>query len=208
MKKQLWTGPNDRGFAYNVIQRDEKCVNCGSIKNLQAHHIIPVSEGGSDDLENGKALCEECHANEHADIPRGIFFTEADESGQSGGWNATSLAALLGCHPRTVTLAAKRLGIEKTGHGWAFSDEEVDTIKQDVTPRAPASPVAYDDMPPPDSVVTAPEGARLTGLAYSSLAQALREGRINAWRSGATWLFTVGALIEAAEAGHIRPYWV
>jgi excisionase family DNA binding protein len=53
--------------------------------------------------------------------------------------------------------------------------------------------------------MTITEAAEYIGLAYSTLAQAAREGRIDAWRSGGTWLTTVEALEEAIEAGRIRP---
>jgi excisionase family DNA binding protein len=53
--------------------------------------------------------------------------------------------------------------------------------------------------------MTITEAAEYVGLAYSTLAQAAREGRVDAWRSGATWLTTVEALEEALEAGRIRP---
>ena len=49
------------------------------------------------------------------------------------------------------------------------------------------------------------EAADLSGLAYSTLAQAAREGRIEARRSGATWLTTRVAIKEAIEKGHLKP---
>jgi hypothetical protein len=42
-------------------------------------------------------------------------------------------------------------------------------------------------------------------LAYSSLAEAVRKGRVEGRKSGGTWLTTVEALEEALEAGRIRP---
>ena len=42
-------------------------------------------------------------------------------------------------------------------------------------------------------------------IAYSTLAQAAREDRIEAWRSGATWLTTRAAIEEAIEAGRLKP---
>ncbi len=43
-----------------------QCARCGSTKNLEQHHIIPKSEGGSDDASNLQWLCEGCHDYEHA----------------------------------------------------------------------------------------------------------------------------------------------
>ena len=45
-----------------VWRRDQgKCVNCGSNKNLEFDHIIPVSEGGSSTERNIQLLCSDCN---------------------------------------------------------------------------------------------------------------------------------------------------
>ena len=39
-----------------------RCHRCGSRDGLQAHHVIPLREGGSNDPDtNGMALCRRCH---------------------------------------------------------------------------------------------------------------------------------------------------
>lgn len=57
-----------------VYERDEyTCQNCGrSIRNrsdleLQAHHIVPISKGGSHAKTNLSTMCSECHNAIHND---------------------------------------------------------------------------------------------------------------------------------------------
>ncbi len=52
--------PEEVRFA--VWRRDQgKCVKCGSKKNLEFDHIIPVSEGGSNTERNIQILCQKCN---------------------------------------------------------------------------------------------------------------------------------------------------
>lgn len=45
---------------------DHSCVRCESESELVAHHIIPRSQGGSDELSNMATLCKNCHTKAHA----------------------------------------------------------------------------------------------------------------------------------------------
>ena len=47
---------------------DHECVECGKTDDLQVHHIKPVSEGGSNELNNLLTLCAECHGGKHPKI--------------------------------------------------------------------------------------------------------------------------------------------
>lgn len=49
------------------------CCNCGSTKGpFHCDHIIPLSRGGTDDLDNLQTLCEECHAQKHPHMRHSI----------------------------------------------------------------------------------------------------------------------------------------
>lgn len=52
-----------------VWRRDEgKCSKCGSRKNLEYDHIIPISKGGSNTVRNIELLCEECNRRKKDNI--------------------------------------------------------------------------------------------------------------------------------------------
>jgi 5-methylcytosine-specific restriction endonuclease McrA len=48
-------------------QRDRnRCVHCGSDKNLQVHHRVALKNGGAKyDLANLETVCSGCHAKQH-----------------------------------------------------------------------------------------------------------------------------------------------
>jgi hypothetical protein len=48
-----------------VHARDGSCVDCGSGRKLQAHHVVPLARGGTNRIENLKLLCEKCHRAAH-----------------------------------------------------------------------------------------------------------------------------------------------
>ncbi len=45
-----------------------RCCRCQNI-GIDAHHIIPENEGGSDDIDNGAPLCQNCH-DQFGDNPK------------------------------------------------------------------------------------------------------------------------------------------
>ena len=55
-KKQEW--------ARKVLDRDKKCMKCGSVEYLEAHHIISklVSSELAFEVSNGLTLCHTCHS--------------------------------------------------------------------------------------------------------------------------------------------------
>lgn len=57
--------PITKSIRHEVFVRDGyKCVECGATKEdtrLHVDHIIPVSQGGTDELSNFQTLCEACN---------------------------------------------------------------------------------------------------------------------------------------------------
>lgn len=51
-----------------VYQRAERrCQNCGKGDvELHAHHIVPLSVGGTNELSNLACLCRDCHRRIHS----------------------------------------------------------------------------------------------------------------------------------------------
>lgn len=41
------------------------CCICKKLHQVQVHHIVPTSEGGNDDIDNGITLCPNCHDEVH-----------------------------------------------------------------------------------------------------------------------------------------------
>lgn len=52
-----------------VKDRDKVCVICGGSDNLTVDHKLPLSEGGTDDLENLQTMCQPCNHQKDAVPP-------------------------------------------------------------------------------------------------------------------------------------------
>ena len=44
------------------LRQCPQCEHCGTDKQLEVHHIVPLSEGGTNDLDNLVTLCKACHS--------------------------------------------------------------------------------------------------------------------------------------------------
>ena len=53
-----------------LLDEVEQCELCGSKRNLEAHHIIPVSVGGPDESDNLIVVCGSCHSKL---TPKGVL---------------------------------------------------------------------------------------------------------------------------------------
>jgi len=42
-----------------------RCCECGAGGQVEAHHLIPLAEGGADTAENMITLCLSCHGKRH-----------------------------------------------------------------------------------------------------------------------------------------------
>lgn len=63
--------PIPRKLRHEVFKRDGyKCCECGATKDetsLEIDHIVPVSRGGTNDIDNLQTLCRECNRMKHTD---------------------------------------------------------------------------------------------------------------------------------------------
>lgn len=50
-------------FRFIKENRKERCAKCGSHKDLEWHHMIPLKDGGKTIEANMICLCRECHKN-------------------------------------------------------------------------------------------------------------------------------------------------
>ena len=55
---------------------NSKCMQCGSVNNLQIDHIYPKSKGGSDLLQNLQVLCNTCNAKKSNKFTSEFTFVE------------------------------------------------------------------------------------------------------------------------------------
>jgi len=89
----------------SVYKRDDyTCQNCGARggslgdAQLEAHHIVPKSSGGSDKKSNLKTLCSQCHKAVHGNrtAPTGrIRDTNTGSSAKTSGGNHQEEKSLL-----------------------------------------------------------------------------------------------------------------
>ena len=57
------------------------CANCGSTKDLEWHHIVPLSKGGHHIKSNTVCLCHKCHNLVHGKKGTGINHSELTKIG-------------------------------------------------------------------------------------------------------------------------------
>lgn len=66
--RQEFTNPV---FRKNMVYSlGTKCVNCGNEEYIEYHHIVPLKNGGTNNLGNIVPLCQKCHKLAHNKIHR------------------------------------------------------------------------------------------------------------------------------------------
>lgn len=108
---------------------DYKCRCCGSDEAIQAH----APGGDHTDWRKGIALCGNCHADEHPDVPRSLFLSKVHQP----YWHnvsARALATECNRHTRTIIRCAKRLGIASNCD---LSDTDKEHIKSSLLKPKP-----------------------------------------------------------------------
>jgi len=56
---------NRIGRGYYLDKLPSKCCNCGAADNLVYHHIVPISQGGTNNITNIAVVCARCHKAIH-----------------------------------------------------------------------------------------------------------------------------------------------
>src|SRR5689334_21991685 len=89
------------------------CAVCNRMHGVQVHHILPRSEGGSDDASNAIPLCPTCHDEVHAKRAPGRttrLYTDGE----------------LRKHlERTMDLATRQASLRPGGEDWTADVEAV-----------------------------------------------------------------------------------
>ena len=44
-----------------LVRDGMRCVACGSYGPLEVDHVVPLSQGGGNDLDNLQVMCRSCH---------------------------------------------------------------------------------------------------------------------------------------------------
>ena len=83
-----------------VYSRDGyRCQNCGAGggreggAELHAHHIVPISKGGSHSTSNLKTMCKDCHSAIHGNQMAPTASSYSDDANGEGAWLGVVLAA-------------------------------------------------------------------------------------------------------------------
>ena len=54
-----------REWEEKLKEFNHSCAYCGAKEKIEQDHIIPLSKGGSDNIENIQPLCKSCNSKKH-----------------------------------------------------------------------------------------------------------------------------------------------
>lgn len=63
---------------------DYKCSNCRAEENLEIDHIVPLSSGGEDHVQNMQCLCSKCNLRK-SNTHDGVFVYDSIKSNANAG---------------------------------------------------------------------------------------------------------------------------
>jgi len=63
-------------FKPALIERDgKKCVYCHVVSNLVVDHMVPIAQGGTDDIDNLALACKACNSGKAGRVPEQCGYT-------------------------------------------------------------------------------------------------------------------------------------
>lgn len=66
VRNQRLDGAEWSNLRQEILARDGKqCANCGADENLEVHHVVPLSRGGTNKRTNLLTVCSRCHNHTH-----------------------------------------------------------------------------------------------------------------------------------------------
>lgn len=71
------SAPRKRAKNWKYRQGHKVCEGCQCAPSVDTHHVVPLAKGGCDEDSNLIALCLDCHAAMHPELPKS-FFEEAN----------------------------------------------------------------------------------------------------------------------------------
>lgn len=106
-------GTAEMGFSSSVrvdalVRAARHCCVCRRYKGVKVeiHHIVPQSQGGSNDLDNAIALCFDCHTDAghyNPQHPRGTKFSRAELRTARDRWYKRVASGLVGSREEVST---------------------------------------------------------------------------------------------------------
>lgn len=55
-------------FTQRFLRDNHTCQDCGATERLEIHHILPISQGGKNELTNLKTVCFSCHRKNYREV--------------------------------------------------------------------------------------------------------------------------------------------